>query len=83
MSGSVVVFWHEHPGDAQSTMADFSCFSPCPADFDGSGDVGPFDLAQLLGSWGRCVGCPADLDNDGDVDAADLATLLGNWGPCS
>ena len=83
VSGSVVVFWHEHPGDAQATKADFSCFSPCAADFDGSGDVGPFDLAQLLGSWGRCVGCPADLDNDGDVDPADLAMLLGNWGPCS
>ena len=54
----------------------------CPADFDGSGGVGAFDLAILLGSWGPCVGCSADLDNDGDVDAADLAILLGNWGPC-
>ncbi|MCH8851071.1 MAG: hypothetical protein IID41_00300 [Planctomycetes bacterium] len=54
----------------------------CPADFDGSGDVGAFDLALLLGSWGPCVGCPADFDFDGDVDAADLAALLGNWGPC-
>ncbi|MCZ6653352.1 MAG: hypothetical protein O7D91_10045 [Planctomycetota bacterium] len=83
VSGSVEVFWHEHPGDTQATMADFSCFSPCPADFDGSGGVGAFDLAQLLGSWGPCFGCPADLDGDDAVGAFDLALLLGSWGPCS
>ncbi|MCZ6653779.1 MAG: hypothetical protein O7D91_12230 [Planctomycetota bacterium] len=54
----------------------------CPADFDGSGNVGASDLAILLGSWGPCAGCPADFDDDGDVDAADLANLLGAWGPC-
>ena len=54
----------------------------CSADFDGSGGVGAFDLAILLGSWGPCVGCPADFDDDGDVDAADLAELLGAWGLC-
>ena len=54
----------------------------CPADFDGSGNVGASDLAILLGSWGPCAGCPADFDGDGDVDAADLANLLGAWGPC-
>ena len=26
----------------------------CPWDLDGSGDVGPVDLAMLLGSWGPC-----------------------------
>ncbi len=54
----------------------------CPADFNGDGDVGPFDLAVLLGSWGPCPGCPADLDCDNDVGAADLAILLGSWGRC-
>lgn len=27
---------------------------PCPADFNGDGDVNANDLAQLLGSWGPC-----------------------------
>ena len=59
---------------------------PCnPADLDGDGDVGAFDLALLLGSWGPCTAkgdCPADLDGNGDVGAFDLASLLGAWGPC-
>ena len=49
-------------------------------DLDGDGDVGPFDLAFLLGSWGPCPACPADLNGDGVVGAFDLALLLGNWG---
>ncbi len=59
---------------------------PCnPADLDGNGDIGAFDLALLLGSWGPCPAkgdCPADLDGNGDVGAFDLALLLGAWGPC-
>ncbi|MCH8992355.1 MAG: VCBS repeat-containing protein, partial [Acidobacteria bacterium] len=56
---------------------------PCPADLDGNGEVGPFDLALLLGNWGPCDGdCPADLDDSGAVGAFDLALLLGAWGPC-
>ena len=54
----------------------------CPADFDGDGDVGPFDLAVLLDSWGPCPGCRADFDCDNDVGAFDLAFLLNSWGPC-
>ncbi len=27
---------------------------PCPADLDGSGDVGVSDFLELLGSWGPC-----------------------------
>ena len=56
---------------------------PVPGDLDGDGEVGPFDLAILLGSWGPCGDCgdcPADLDDDCTVGAADLAMLLGNWG---
>lgn len=54
----------------------------CPADFDQDGEIGPSDLATLLGSWGPCLGCPEDLDGNDNVGAADLAILLGNWGPC-
>ncbi len=56
---------------------------PNPADLDGDGSVGAFDLAILLGSWGPCPprdDCPADLNGDGVVDAFDLAVLLGRWG---
>lgn len=55
----------------------------CPADFNGDGSVGPFDLASLLGSWGPCQGgCQADLNGDGAVGPVDLAQLLGSWGDC-
>ncbi|MCZ6654700.1 MAG: FG-GAP repeat protein [Planctomycetota bacterium] len=55
----------------------------CPADLDGNGDVGPFDLALLLGVWGPCPAvCPEDLSGDCEVGAFDLAILLGSWGPC-
>jgi len=53
----------------------------CPADLDGSGDVGMPDLSEVLGMWGQ-PDSPADLDGDGDVGAHDLALLLGAWGPC-
>ncbi len=62
-----------------------------PPDFDADCDVGAFDLAQLLGTWGPCAEpcepgdpggtCPADLDGNCDVGAFDLALLLGSWGP--
>ncbi len=61
-----------------------------PADFNGDGSVGPFDLAILLGAWGPCPKpctpgppvqtCVADLSGDCIVGPFDLATLLGNWG---
>jgi hypothetical protein len=76
-------------GDASTNDAcvDGTCvFIPptgdCPADLDGDGDVGAFDLANLLGNWGPNVGHPADLTGDGSVGAEDLAILLGSWGPC-
>ena len=61
------------------------CEDTCPADFNGSGDVGAADLALLLGSWGPCPPdpeCEADLNGDGSVGAFDLALLLGAWGMC-
>ena len=54
----------------------------CPADINGDGEVGPFDLAIVLGFWGPNPGHPADLDNDDIIGPADLALLLGAWGPC-
>ena len=53
--------------------------SPCPADFDGDGDVDTADLLSLLGGWGTGDG---DVDGDGDTDTADLLALLGSWGAC-
>ncbi len=54
----------------------------CPADIDDNGNVGPFDLALLLGNWGPNPGHPADIDGNGDVGPFDMALLLGHWGPC-
>ena len=64
----------------------------CPWDLSGDGDVGPFDLALLLGVWGPCpqpcepgdpaATCAEDLDGNCNVGPFDLALLLGNWGPC-
>lgn len=65
----------------QDITLDFECFV-CPADLNGDGNIGPLDLAALLGSWGQCPGCPADVDGDGEVGPVDLAMLLGAWGPC-
>ena len=53
--------------------------APCPADFDGDGDIDTADLLFLLGSWGTADG---DVDGDGDTDTADLLALLAAWGEC-
>lgn len=56
---------------------------PCSADITGDGNVGPADLANLLGSWGPCgKDCSSDLSGDSIVGPMDLAMLLGAWGPC-
>ncbi len=58
----------------------------CVGDINGDGQVGIFDLLDLLGSWGECPGapdpCDADLDADGTVGVLDLLLLLQNFGPC-
>jgi hypothetical protein len=55
---------------------------PCPADFDGDGNVGASDLSGLLAAWGT-KNPKYDLAGDGGlVGAADLSVLLGAWGPC-
>ena len=38
--------------DDQTAMND--ALGLCAADFDGDGEVGPLDLAILLGKWGVC-----------------------------
>jgi hypothetical protein len=52
---------------------------PCPADFDGDGQVGSADLLHLLGCWGTDCG---DVDGDGTTGSADLLALLAAWGEC-
>lgn len=59
----------------------------CPQDLNCDGDVGPFDLAFVLGHWGPYPeDCPpfkpTDFNEDCDVGAFDLALVLGFWGPC-
>ncbi len=55
---------------------------PCPADLDGSGEVGFSDLLAVLSAWGACDKCPEDLDGDGVVGFSDLLVVLSAWGPC-
>jgi hypothetical protein len=56
--------------------------TPCPGDFDGSGDVGFADLLGVLAVWGPCPACPQDVDEDGTVGFNDLLVVLAAWGPC-
>jgi hypothetical protein len=58
-----------------------SLCGPCDGDLDGSGAVGPADLATLLGAWGTNSPCP-DISGNGVVGPEDLASLLGAWGNC-
>ncbi len=53
----------------------------CESDFDEDGDVGPADLAMLLGSYGQ-RDTTVDLNGDGYIDDADVDILLADWGPC-
>lgn len=58
----------------------------CPADFDGTGEVGGSDLADLLAGWGKIpVGTneAIDINDDGYVNGIDLGILLGSWGACN
>ena len=59
------------------------CHPPCPADIDGSGDVGIGDFLLVLGQWGPCPPkCIADVDGDGTVGIVDFLIVIGTWGPC-
>jgi len=54
----------------------------CPADIDGSGDVGFDDVLAVLAAWGPCDACPEDLDGNGDVGFDDVLAVLAAWGTC-
>jgi hypothetical protein len=55
----------------------------CPADIDGSGDVGTDDLLVVLAEWGPCAaGCDGDIDGDLVVGVDDVLMLVGSWGQC-
>ncbi|MCA9291201.1 MAG: DNRLRE domain-containing protein [Phycisphaerales bacterium] len=68
------------PAERPLLTLDYEMPKGTPGDLDGSGTVGPADLAILLAAWGQCEECPEDLDGDGIVGPADLAILLANWG---
>ena len=42
-----------YQGDDMECDAEM-CVMACPADLNHDGEVGPFDLALLLGAWGLC-----------------------------
>ena len=57
----------------------------CPADVDGSGDVGVTDFLAVLAAWGPCPPgefCHEDFDYSGDVNVVDFLQVLAEWGPC-
>lgn len=79
--------WETEMGEDDCPMypMDPGTVELCPADLDGDGDVGTFDLTLLQACWGIAETSPceaSDLDQDGDVDGFDLDYLLGNWGVC-
>ena len=51
----------------------------CVGDVDGSGQIGPGDLVDLIFLWGSGSGA-ADCDEDGLVGVLDLIALLKRWG---
>jgi streptogramin lyase len=63
-------------------VAFFPTCGSCPADIDGSTDVGFGDLLLVLAGWGVCDRCPEDLDCDGVVGFEDLLLVLSTWGGC-
>ncbi len=91
MSGDLAIVgahFNDDDGTSSGSAYVFHGVCPCPADLDGSSDVGVKDLLILLDDWGPCpdppAGCPADFDFDFDdaVGVKDLLFLLGAWGPC-
>ncbi|MHC5115175.1 MAG: FG-GAP-like repeat-containing protein [Planctomycetota bacterium] len=55
----------------------------CPADLDGSGDVGFGDVLRVIAAWGACpADCPEDVNGNGAVDFADVLAVIGAWGTC-
>jgi hypothetical protein len=80
-SSCEITFGGSYQGDGVECQ-EARCAPPCPADFDGSGDVGVTDLVSIVEAWGPCAACPEDLDGSGDVGVTDLVALLVAWGDC-
>ena len=55
---------------------------PCPADFNGDGNVTGADIGLFLAQWGSCSGCSGDFNNDGVVGGDDFGQLLAAFGTC-
>lgn len=56
--------------------------APNSPDINGDGRVDGFDIALLLGAYGKSGDArPEDVNGDGTVDDADLAAVLAAWGP--
>ena len=51
----------------------------CPADLDGSGDVGVDDLLLMIAGWGSAN---SDLNGDGTTNVDDLLLMLAAFGVC-
>ena len=72
--------------ESMSVLLNQCDFTACPADLDGSGDVGFADLLSLLAAWGPYDPCPplvpADIDENCEVGFSDLLALLAAWGLC-
>jgi len=53
---------------------------PCPADFDGDGNVNVNDMLRVISDWGGTG--RADINGDSTVNVSDLLFLLDSWGDC-
>lgn len=62
-----------------NTFDDVCAGSACAGDVDGSGQVGPGDVVELIYLWGGGSGA-ADCDGDGLVGVLDLIIVLRRWG---
>lgn len=51
---------------------------PCPADFDGSGELGVPDIFAFLSAW-FAQGTGSDFDSDGAVAVPDIFAFLSAW----
>ncbi|MHC5112922.1 MAG: S8 family serine peptidase [Planctomycetota bacterium] len=68
---------------ATDASATPQCAGLCPADLDGSGDVGFGDILAIIAAWGPCGGpCPEDLSGNGQVDFADILVVIAQFGNC-
>jgi hypothetical protein len=81
-TASVDFFKPGSPASQTVPVRGPGAIADCPADIDGSGDVGFDDLLDVLSNWGPCIGCPQDIDGDDQVGFSDLLGVLSTWGPC-